>query len=197
MSTLKATDSAGSYAQIYLTRLKLFDGDHWHVWYFPDAMSMLKALVRKSARVIRMGGSRRWLMAEATLWLALAGLALRVLQFRTIAKHLGQSLTPAEALTKIAEAPIVGDPLTLVRDIGWAVRLAAANLPFPALCLEQALAAKCMLRRRSITGALHLGVATRTGPDGAMRAHAWLDAAGVEVTGCPVTSEYTEVACFV
>jgi hypothetical protein len=160
-------------------------------------MSMLKILVRKSASVIRMSGGRRWLMAEATLWLTLAWLALRVLRFRTIAKHLGQSLTPAEAVARIAEVTPAGHPLTLVRDIGWAVRLAAAHLPFPALCLEQALAAKCMLRQRSITGALHLGVATRTGPGGAMTAHAWLDAAGVEVTGCPVTSEYTEVACFV
>ena len=144
-----------------------------------------------------MGSARRWLMAEATVWLALAGLALRVLQFRTIARHLGQSLTPAEAVAKMAEVSTAGDPLTLVRDIGWAVRLAADHLPFPALCLQQALAAKCMLRRHRITGALHLGVATRTGPGGAMRAHAWLDAAGVEVTGSPVTSEFTEVVCFV
>jgi hypothetical protein len=160
-------------------------------------MSMLKLLFRKSASIVRMGGGRRWLMAEATLWLALAGLALRVLQFRTIARHLGQSLTPAEAAARMAEAPAAGDPLTLVRDIGWAVRCAADHLPFPALCLQQAIAGKCMLRRRRIRGALHLGVATRKGPDGAMTAHAWLDAAGVEMTGCPVTSEYTEVACFV
>jgi hypothetical protein len=160
-------------------------------------MSMLKRLVEKSASVIRMGGARRWLVAEATLWLALAGLALLVLRFRTIARHLGQSLTPAEAVAKMAEAPTAGDALTLARDIGWAVRRAADHLPFPALCLQQALAAKHMLRRRSITGALHLGVATRKGPGGSMTAHAWLDAGGVEVTGCPVTSEYTEVVCFV
>jgi hypothetical protein len=158
---------------------------------------MLKLLVQKSASVVRMGGARRWLMAEATLWLALAGLALRVLRFRTIARHLGQSLTPAEAVAKMADAATAGDPLALVRDIGWAVRRAADHVPFPALCLQQAIAGKCMLRRRHITGALHLGVATRKGPEGAMTAHAWLDAAGVEVTGCPVPSEYTEVATFV
>ena len=160
-------------------------------------MPILKLLVRKSARIVRMGRARRWLIAEATLWLTLAGVALLMLRFRTIASYLGQSLTPAEAVARMAETPIAGDALTLARDIGWAVRCAADHLPFPALCLQQALAAKFMLRRRSITGALHLGVATRKGPEGAMTAHAWLDAAGVEVTGCPVTSQYTEVACFV
>ena len=144
-----------------------------------------------------MGSARRWLMAEAAVWLALAGLALLVLRFRTIASHLGQSLTPAEAVAKMAAAPRAADAQALVRDIGWAVRLTADHLPIRAFCLQQALAAKYMLRRRSITGALHLGVATRKGPEGAMTAHAWLDAAGVEVTGCPVTSEFTEVACFV
>jgi Transglutaminase-like superfamily len=146
---------------------------------------------------MRMGGARRWLVAEATVWLALAGLALRVLRFRTIARHLGQTLTPAQAVARMAQLTTAGGPRTLVRDIGWAVRLAAVYVPFSSLCLQQALAAKCMLRRRHITGALHLGVMTRTGPGGAMRAHAWLDAAGVEVTGCPVTSDYTEVVCFV
>ena len=136
-------------------------------------MSILTRLARKSASVVRMGGARRRLVAEATLWLALAGLALLVLRFRTIARHLGQGLTPAEAAAKMANASVAdGDPLTLVRDIGWAVRRAADHVPFPALCLQQALAAKFMLRRRSITGALHLGVATRKDPDGAMTAHA-------------------------
>ncbi|MEO8078691.1 MAG: lasso peptide biosynthesis B2 protein [Acidobacteriota bacterium] len=158
---------------------------------------MLRQLVRRTASVVRMGGARRWLMVEATLWLALAGLALVVLPFRRIASHLGQTLTPAEAVARMAEVPSAGDAPAIVRDVAWAVRVAAAHLPFHALCLQQALAAKCMLRRRRITGALHLGVATRQGPEGTMRAHAWLDAAGVEVTGGPATSEYTEVACFV
>lgn len=144
-----------------------------------------------------MGGARRWLMAEAACWLALASLSLAVLRFRTIASHLGQSLTPAQAVARIAKAPTPTNAAALVRDVGEAVRLAAAHVPFPALCLQQALAAKWMLRRRRITGVLHLGVATRKGPQGEMAAHAWLDAAGVDVTGCPVTSEYTEVACFV
>ena len=157
---------------------------------------MLKSLVRRSASVVRMSGARRWLMAEAAVWLALAAVALLALRFRTIASRLGQSLTPAEAAARMAETPTAADTSAIVSEIGWAVRCAADHLPFPAHCLQQALAAKYMLRRRRIVGALHLGVATRQGPGGTMTAHAWLDAAGIDVTGGPVTSEYTEVACF-
>jgi Transglutaminase-like superfamily len=160
-------------------------------------MSIVKRLVRRSASVARMSGAHRWLLAEAASWLTVASLALLVLRFRTIAAHLGQSLTPAQAVAKMADAPTASDAPALARDIAGAVRLAAAHLPFPTHCLQQALAAKWMLRRRRITGVLHLGVATRKGPEGSMTAHAWLDAAGVEVTGGPVNSEYTEVACFV
>ena len=83
-----------------------------------EAMSIFKLLVRKSASIVRMSSARRWLMAEAALWLALAGVALLVLRFRTIASYLGQSLTPAEAVARMAEAPNAGDARELVRDIG-------------------------------------------------------------------------------
>ena len=146
--------------------------------------------------MVRISGARRRLMAEAVVWLSLAGLALLVLRFRTIASHLGQTLTPAEAASRIAETSTAADASALVSEIGWAVRCTAGHLPFRAHCLQQAVAAKYMLRRRSIVGALHLGVATRQGPEGEMTVHAWLDAAGVDVTGGPVTAEYTEVACF-
>jgi hypothetical protein len=36
-----------------------------------------------------------------------------------------------------------------------------------------------------------------TGSDTPIDAHAWLDAAGVEVTGYPVANTFAEIACFV
>jgi len=35
------------------------------------------------------------------------------------------------------------------------------------------------------------------GKDKPLDAHAWLDAAGVQVTGYPVQSKFAEIACFV
>jgi hypothetical protein len=43
-------------------------------------------------------------------------LALVLLRFRTIASHLGQSLTPAEAVARMAEAPAAGDALAIARQ---------------------------------------------------------------------------------
>lgn len=78
-------------------------------------------------------------------------------------------------------------------DVGWAVTRTAHYLPFSALCLAQALAARAMLRRRGIGNTLHVGVA-RPGA-AAFEAHAWLEAAGVEVTGYPVPPHFREIAC--
>jgi hypothetical protein len=41
----------------------------------------------------------------------------------------------------------------------------------------------------------HFGA--RIGQDKPIDAHAWLDAAGVEVTGYPVANTFAEIACFV
>jgi hypothetical protein len=150
-----------------------------------------------SAGDVRTSSGRRLLMTEAVVCLGLATVALLVLRFRTIASHLGEGLSPAEAARRMAATSEGDSAKAIVHDVGWAVRRAADGLPFPARCLEQALAAKYMLRRRHITGALHLGVAPRHGFEGTMMAHAWLDAAGIEVTGYPVESDFTEVACFI
>lgn len=76
-------------------------------------------------------------------------------------------------------------------DVGWAVTRTAGYLPFSSLCLAQALAARAMLRRRGIGSVLHVGVAhSRAAP---FEAHAWLDAAGVEVTGYPVPPHLREI----
>jgi hypothetical protein len=42
---------------------------------------------------------------------------------------------------------------------------------------------------------MHFGAAR--GADTPLDAHAWLDAAGVEVTGYPLAGNFTEIACFV
>ena len=160
-------------------------------------MPLLQLLARKTSSVFRMGGKRRWLMAEAVVWLAVARVALLVLPFRKVAVHLGEVLPPREGAERMATATLPPGGDTLARDIGWAVRRMAGYVPFRSVCLQQALAGKAMLRRRGIASALHLGVATGASRGVAMKAHAWLDAAGVKVTGWPFDDDYTEVACFV
>ena len=68
-------------------------------------------------------------------------------------------------------------------------------MPFRAVCLPQAMAARIMLSRRGIASVLHFGAAK--GKEQPIDAHAWLDAAGVEVTGYPVATEIAESASFI
>ena len=52
-----------------------------------------------------------------------------------------------------------------------------------------------MLKRRGIRSVMHFGAAK--GTEKPFDAHAWLDAAGVEVTGYPAAVEAVEIASFV
>jgi hypothetical protein len=75
------------------------------------------------------------------------------------------------------------------------VTRAARYVPFKAVCLPQAMAARVMLARRGVASIMHFGAAR--GREKPLDAHAWLDAAGIEVTGYPVPHELVEIACFV
>jgi hypothetical protein len=57
------------------------------------------------------------------------------------------------------------------------------------------MAARMMLARRGIASTMHFGAGR--GRDKPLDAHAWLDAAGVEVTGYPLAAGLVEIACFV
>ena len=56
------------------------------------------------------------------------------------------------------------------------------------------------VERRGVDSVLHFGARIgqdKIGQDKPIDAHAWLDAAGVEVTGYPVANTFAEIACFV
>jgi|SRR5580658_1658858 hypothetical protein len=146
-------------------------------------------------RFSRVSNSRRIRLAEAALWLFLARVALMFVPFARIARYLGRSAPPAAVPAPISRSTASPCEVELAAEIGWVVTRAARYLPFKAVCLPQAIAAKVMLRRRRINSVLHLGVAKNS--DAHLQAHAWLDAAGVEVTGYPGRGEFIEIASFV
>lgn len=157
------------------------------------------ALWRASRRLLRRFGQidnrRRLLLAEAAACLLVARLALVFIPFPRLARHLGSFVPPVDARAAQARGAASQDAARLAEEIGWAVTRSARNLPFKAVCLPQAMAARVMLKRRGVASVLHFG-ATK-GTDKPLDAHAWLDAAGVEVTGYPVAENFAEIACFV
>jgi hypothetical protein len=150
---------------------------------------------RRLVRFTQVGNRRRALLVEAVTWLLLARLSLIFISFQKLARHLGTFVAPADARALRAKAENSRDHARLAGEIGWAVTRAARHVPFKAVCLPQAMAARIMLKRRGVDSVLHFGA--RIGPDKPIDAHAWLDAAGVEVTGYPVANTFAEIACFV
>jgi Transglutaminase-like superfamily len=152
--------------------------------------------IRRTFRSVRqIGWRRRALIAEASLWLALTRLALAVAPFPALARRLGAFVPPADPRVAAAAASTDAASARLAREISWAVTRGAVHAPFKAVCLPQAIAARIMLKRRGVMSAMHFGAAK--GEGARLDAHAWLDAAGVRVTGYPVARNLAEIACFV
>lgn len=147
---------------------------------------------RRIWTLLASGWRRQALVAEAFCSLLVARLNLALRPFSKVAGKWGSASGSRPADVPGPEAaPRAPD---LARDIGWAVRSTATVVPFRALCLEQAIAARMMLSRRDIASALHIGVAR--GDRSGLEAHAWVDAGDVRVTGYPVSPDLVEIACY-
>ena len=152
-----------------------------------------KMLRHRVNRTRQVGNRERLLLAEAIWNLATARFQLATQPFPRIARRLGGFTTPAQARAAGKGAVLSADDRATAVKVGWAVTRAARHVPFGAVCLPQAMAARAMLARRGITRGMHFG--TMRGESLSLAAHAWLDAAGVEVTGYPVEAQFTEIAC--
>ncbi len=158
-------------------------------------MAPLRLTRRLLLRFRQIDNRRRGLLVEAVAYLLAARLALIFIPFPRLAQRLGTFVAPADARAAQAAAQTAPDQARLAKDIGWAVTRSARYVPFRAVCLPQAMAARVMLKRRGIRSVMHFGAAK--GTEKPLDAHAWLDAAGVEVTGYPVAENFAEIACFI
>lgn len=158
-------------------------------------MARPRSIRRPLVRFAQVGNRRRALIVEAVIWLLLARLSLIFIAFPRLARHLGTFVPPDDVRALRAKSEGPDEHARLAENVGWAVTRAARYVPFKAVCLPQAMAARIMLKRRSVGSVMHFGA--MIGRDRSMAAHAWLDAAGVEVTGYPVANTFAEIACFV
>jgi Transglutaminase-like superfamily len=158
-------------------------------------MARLRSIRRLLLRFRQVGNRRRRLAIEAAAWLLIARLALIFVPFPKLARRLGTFVPPSDRRIVAARAAGAKRHAALAAEIGWAVTRAARHVPFKAVCLPQAMAARVMLKRRGVDSVMHFGAAK--GGTKPFDAHAWLDAAGVEVTGYPVALRFAEIGCFV
>lgn len=128
---------------------------------------------------------KRWAhrlrVLEALLWLILAAIAVRATPFHRLADGGGDGANASTA------------DLRRGFEVAAAVRRAARLSPQRFRCLAQALAARAMLRRRGLSGRLHLSAGR--GADG-IEAHAWLSLGDAVVLGRGVPPGQVELARF-
>ncbi|HMG46785.1 MAG TPA: lasso peptide biosynthesis B2 protein [Allosphingosinicella sp.] len=142
-------------------------------------------MIRLLWRFRELSPLERGLVFEATFALGVAAFAIAVFRFRTIASAAGRPSSAA-----IDEA----DGARLVRQVRWAVSACARRVPWRAKCFEQGLAAQWMLSRRNVVATLHYGIAKRDDQD--LIAHVWVRAGPLNVMGCEIRDDFTELARF-
>jgi hypothetical protein len=113
------------------------------------------------------------LLAEASTLVTIVNIALRFLPYRFLERMNQVRVTARSSGTPAAAVP---------GKIGWAVQAVSRRLPGKNACLVQALTAQAMLRRRGYPSDLRIGVAGRD-PDGAIKAHAWVEYQGSVIVG--------------
>jgi hypothetical protein len=123
----------------------------------------------KLTSFLRLRGADRFLICEAIFALGSARAMVLLVPFRFLAKWLARAPDTDRRDDE------------LIRRVRTAVTVAARNVPWNAVCLPQAMAAKAMLARRGHGSALHFGAAIEAG--GGISAHAWLTAGEVVVVG--------------
>jgi hypothetical protein len=139
-----------------------------------------------------------WLAAiEATWRLALARGMIVLLRFPNLAKRLGTPMRESVSDDDLSRKRVL-------RRIRWAIAAISRRAPWRCKCLEQAIAAKMMLRARNIDNTLYLGVArdsasassSASTKSSAVEAHAWLRCGSVYVTGGEERGRFTVVSMF-
>jgi hypothetical protein len=126
-------------------------------------------LARRFRKFRHLSGTERLALGEAITFLGLARILVLTAPFHRYAPWL-------------ARAPENGscDP-QIVQQVRWAVTTASRIVPWNAVCLPQAIAAKAMLARRGCGSSFHLGANFDANHN--LTAHAWLVAGGSVVIG--------------
>jgi hypothetical protein len=147
-----------------------------------SAMVSLTLLRRKLKTFLAMRAPDRLLVCEAVAMLALARLIVLTVPFRYMVPWLSRA-PETDSCDQV-----------LLLSVRKAVTTVARNVPWNAVCLPQAMAAKAMLAWRGCGSALHLGATI--GPNGTLIAHAWLISGGEAVIGAASTGGMSPLARF-
>lgn len=152
-----------------------------------DTVSNLTMRRSGMASFLKLPWAMKALAVEAAICLALARFLVVFVRLRRWRHRI------ATAQEERSSVP------ALAWKVAWVVPKVANAVPFTAVCLQQAIAAQWMLRRRGVASQLTVGArreaqAPRAAAEGALPRrlsyHAWLQVSGQCVVGCKEISSY-------
>ena len=154
-----------------------------------SAVQQFRTLRRKSKNFLRQP-LRMWFI-PVWLLLGLAKALIFIVSFRRLAPRLGVPLGP------VSWVPLL-DPEQerMALNIGRIVRMAARYTPWNSNCFPQAAVARLLLGIYGIPYALYFGL-MREPSSTQLKAHAWVAAGRIRVTGGESFGRFTTVCCFV
>ena len=152
---------------------------------------MLNTLLRKTRSFIHLPWFTKLWLLPLWLLLGISKALIFTVSFRRLAPHLGQTIGVASWVPLLDAAQ-----QARAIQIGRAVRLTASYTPWNSNCFPQAVAARMLLGFYGIPYALHFGL-MRDEQTLEMKAHAWVVAGRVPVTGGVSFGQFTVVGVFV
>lgn len=147
-------------------------------------------LIRKLNSFSKQSFTTQCLLLPAWLLTGMARLMVLLVPFKYFAARLGRYNGTT------AYIPLLDDKQQAhALSIGRAVRMSSTLAPWNANCQAQAISARCLMAAFSVPYAIFYGVAKD--PAEQMKAHAWVCAGPVQVTGGYAFDEFAIVAVFV
>jgi hypothetical protein len=147
-------------------------------------LSKVRAFV-KQRLFVKMWFAPVWIM------LGMSYLLIMTLSFRRIAPCLGHVALPP------LEAPSLDEnEIQRARLIGQVIRIASHNTPWNSNCFPQAITARILLGIYGLPYAVYFGLARAGDKSSQLKAHAWVTAGQVIVTGGRSFGRFTVVGCF-
>ena len=152
---------------------------------------MLDTLLRKTRSFMHLPRFTQLWLIPLWLMLGISKALIFTVSFRRLAPHQGQTMGVASWVPLLDAAQ-----QARALQIGRAVRLTARYTPWNSNCFPQAVAARMLLGFYGIPYALHFGL-MRDEQTLEMKAHAWVAAGRVPVTGGVSFGQFTVVGVFV
>ena len=143
--------------------------------------------MQRLGKFLSLSGSDRRLLVEAAIWLGVARLIVLLVPFRWITPFLGMHMAESPDTQKQVQKQFA------VR-VSWAIWTASRHMPWKCKCLVQAMAGKCILKRRRIPSTLYLGLLKDENEK--LKAHAWLRSGDTIAIGGREIDQYKVISTF-